>query len=188
MGDRRWSDLLSHERVILVSGPPPTLCRWRHDLRTTKRTSLKPFTDTGSVERRLRVIKLTSISMHFFNRYSFNKRIAAALVVGSILTTSGFAGTKSVANQRSRRSNEPAAKATVPAPRDVIGFTPGEDRKLASWAQIIDYFRKLARASNRVKFQELGKTTLGRPFVLATISSPENLARLERFKEIQRKL
>src|SRR6185369_12302535 len=78
--------------------------------------------------------------------------------------------------------------ARVPAPRDVIGFTPGDDRKLASWSQIVDYFKRLERASDRVKLEELGKTTLGRPFVLATISSPENLARLDRFKEIQRKL
>jgi hypothetical protein len=70
----------------------------------------------------------------------------------------------------------------------VIGFTPGDDRKLASWAQIVDYFTRLERSSDRVRFSELGKTTLGRPFVLATISSPANLARLERFKEVQHKL
>src|SRR6185503_6525147 len=81
-----------------------------------------------------------------------------------------------------------AARAMVPAPRDVIGFTPGDDRKLASWAKFVDYFKQLERTSDRVKLQELGKTTLGRPFVLATISSPANLARLERFKEIQDKL
>src|SRR5216117_2797677 len=56
----------------------------------------------------------------------------------------------------------------VPAPKDVIGFTPGDDRKLASWSQVVDYFKKLERASDRIKFQELGKTTVGRPFVLAT--------------------
>lgn len=78
--------------------------------------------------------------------------------------------------------------ARAPAPRDVIGFTPGDDRKLASWSQIVDYFKRLERASDRIKLEELGKTTLGRPFMLATISSPENLARLDRFKEIQHKL
>jgi zinc carboxypeptidase len=126
--------------------------------------------------------------MHSFSDFSFHKQIAAALVVASILTPINFASTKNVTIQRGRRSNGPAANATVPAPRDVIGFTPGDDRKLASWAQIVDYFKKLERASNRIKFQELGKTTLGRPFVLATISSPANLARLEQFKEIQHKL
>jgi hypothetical protein len=78
--------------------------------------------------------------------------------------------------------------APIPRPADIIGFTPGDDRKLASWAQITEYFRKLSAASDRVKLEDLGKTTLGRPFLLAIISSPENLARLDRFKEIQRKL
>jgi len=76
----------------------------------------------------------------------------------------------------------------VPAPADVLGFTPGDDRKLASWASIVDYFKKLDAASERVKFEELGKTTMGVPFVMATISAPENLARLAEFKEIQRQL
>src|ERR1043165_5032746 len=52
----------------------------------------------------------------------------------------------------------------IPTPKDVIGFTPGDDRKLASWAQIVEYFKRLDQSSNKVKFEELGKTTLGRPF------------------------
>jgi hypothetical protein len=76
----------------------------------------------------------------------------------------------------------------IPTPKEVIGFTPGDDRKLASWAQIVEYFKRLDQSSNKVKFEELGKTTLGRPFVVAYISSPQNLSRLDYFKEIQRKL
>jgi len=109
-----------------------------------------------------------------------------SLLLAILLTTSSFAQTNQP--QKPRRLSSSPASAAVPSPRDVIGFTPGDDRKLASWAQIVDYFKRLERASNRVKFQELGKTTLGRPFVLAIISSPANLANLERFKEIQRKL
>ncbi len=77
---------------------------------------------------------------------------------------------------------------TIPAPRDVLGFTPGDDRKLASWAQTVKYFQKLDAASDRVQFQEIGKTTLGNPFVYATISSPENLKNLEKYKAINAKL
>src|SRR5882724_946386 len=76
----------------------------------------------------------------------------------------------------------------IPAPADVLGFTPGDDRKLASWAKVVEYFQKLAAASDRVKFAEIGKTTMGAPFVYATISAPENLRRLSEFKEIQRQL
>src|SRR6266436_8514885 len=76
----------------------------------------------------------------------------------------------------------------IPAPADVLGFTPGDDRKLASWAKVVEYFQKLAAVSDRVKFEEIGKSTMGAPFVYATISAPENLKRLDEFKEIQRQL
>lgn len=76
----------------------------------------------------------------------------------------------------------------IPAPKDVIGFTPTEDKKLASWVQIVDYFQKLDAASDRVQFQEIGKTTEGKPFVYATISTPENLKNIKKYIEINDKL
>lgn len=76
----------------------------------------------------------------------------------------------------------------VPSPKDTLGFTPGDDRKLASWAQVVDYFKKLDAASDRVNFQEIGKTTMGAPFVYATISSPENLRQIKKYVEINAKL
>jgi len=77
---------------------------------------------------------------------------------------------------------------SVPAPKDVLGFTPGDDRKLASWAQTLEYFKKLDAASDRVQFQEIGKTTMGVPFVYATITSPENFKFLEGYKRINSEL
>src|SRR5437867_4111436 len=50
--------------------------------------------------------------------------------------------------------------ARIPTPEEVLGFQPGDDRKLASWAKVVEYFRKLASASDRVKFAELGKSTM----------------------------
>ena len=81
-----------------------------------------------------------------------------------------------------------ASQATIPSPAEFLGFTPGDDRKLASWEQVVEYFRRLDQSSDRLNFEELGKSTMGKPFVLATISSPENLARLKEFKEIQDQL
>src|SRR5688500_645630 len=76
----------------------------------------------------------------------------------------------------------------VPAPADVIGFTPGDDRKLASWNQVLEYFQKLEDTSPRVRFEAIGKTTMDRPFAYATISAPENLRNLEKFKQTNAKL
>ena len=80
------------------------------------------------------------------------------------------------------------AAQTVPAPKDVLGWTPGDDRKLASWAAVVGYFQMLDKASDRVNFEEIGKTTMGAPFVYATISSAENLKNLEKYKQINAKL
>lgn len=77
---------------------------------------------------------------------------------------------------------------TPPAPRDVLGFSPGDDRTIADWRQITDYFARLDKASDRVLIQTVGETTLGRPLIIAFISAPENLRDLDKYREIQRRL
>jgi hypothetical protein len=76
----------------------------------------------------------------------------------------------------------------IPSPSSVLGFEIGVDRKLADWDEITGYFNMLADASDRVLLDTLGSTTLGRPFVALTISSAENLAQLDSYLEIQRRL
>jgi len=77
---------------------------------------------------------------------------------------------------------------SLPAPEQYLGFRVGTDKKLATWPQVVEYMRMASRASDRIKFEEMGKSTLGNPFVLLTISSPKNLARLDQIKADQRML
>lgn len=76
----------------------------------------------------------------------------------------------------------------LPTPQSVLGFSPGDDRKLADWRQITDYFEQLDKASDRLLVKKLGESTLQRPLIAAFISARENLLNLNRYKEIQRKL
>jgi hypothetical protein len=76
----------------------------------------------------------------------------------------------------------------LPSFEQMYGFKPGTDRKLPSWKQVTDYFTALSKASPRVQLRTLGKTVLGRPFLVAFISDSANLANLERYRTIQRKL
>jgi hypothetical protein len=78
--------------------------------------------------------------------------------------------------------------AQTPPPHQTLGFRVGADRQLADWGQISAYFQKLDAASERVLVQELGRTTLNNPLLLAVISSPANLRELNRYQEIQRRL
>src|SRR5437870_12841437 len=63
---------------------------------------------------------------------------------------------------------------SIPAPEDVLGFRPGDDRKLASWAKVVEYFQKLAAASDRVRLAEIGSSRWGAPLVYATLRGPES--------------
>src|SRR5512144_349610 len=75
-----------------------------------------------------------------------------------------------------------AASPDVPAPEAVLGFVPGDDRKLADWSQVLAYLHALAAASGRIRVEEIAQTTQGRPFVLVTVSSEANQARLEEIR------
>lgn len=77
---------------------------------------------------------------------------------------------------------------TLPSPEEFLGFKVGADRKLASWPQVVAYMTRAAKASDRIRFTELGKSTMGNPFIMVTISSPKNLARLEEIRANQNKL
>jgi hypothetical protein len=78
--------------------------------------------------------------------------------------------------------------APIPSPESVLGFQPGADFKLATYEQSIEYFEALDQASDRLELVEVGKTSEGRPFYLALLSSPENLSQVDRYREISFRL
>lgn len=82
----------------------------------------------------------------------------------------------------------PVHSQTIPAPESVLGFRIGADFHLASYDESLDYFQRLADASDRVVLREIGRTSSGHPWFIALISSPENLARLDEYQEIALRL
>ncbi|HET8627191.1 MAG TPA: M14 family zinc carboxypeptidase [Thermomicrobiales bacterium] len=76
----------------------------------------------------------------------------------------------------------------VPAPQDVLEYPIGEERKIPDWPAMVEYFWRLAAASDRVVVEELGRTTADNPFIAVTIASPENLARRDQNRDILRQL
>jgi hypothetical protein len=73
-------------------------------------------------------------------------------------------------------------------PEQFLGFKVGADKKLADYVQISAYFQKLAGETNKMKIVTIGETTLKKPMIMAVISTPENLAKLDRWREIAKKL
>ena len=72
----------------------------------------------------------------------------------------------------------------VPTPRSVLGFEPGDDRKLADWPTLVGYYQALAKTSDRVSYRELGRSTLGAPFLALIISSPQNIKKLDAYRRL----
>jgi len=82
----------------------------------------------------------------------------------------------------------PTTPARVTTPRAQFGHDIGDDYFLANYTQMIDYWRKLDRESDRMKLVRIGTTAEGRPMWMAIITSPENHAKLARYQEISRRL
>ena len=80
------------------------------------------------------------------------------------------------------------AQGAVTMPGEHFGFELAADGRYAMWDEEVAYYETLARESDRIDLRVLGESTQGRPFLLLTISSPQNLARTERYKEIARQL
>jgi len=114
--------------------------------------------------------------------------LAAALVLCGLFFTDATAQRRRPTPPRPAADNSETSAARVPSPRDALGFTPGDDRRVADWTQITDYFKRLDRASDRVLVQQIGESTLGRPLFVAYLSAPENIRSLDRYREIQRRL
>jgi hypothetical protein len=82
----------------------------------------------------------------------------------------------------------PAALFSQTPPETFLGHAVGADRKLADYDQIKAYFRLLDSESPKLKLLEIGTSTLGKPMIMAVITSEDNMARLDEYRETARKL
>jgi zinc carboxypeptidase len=80
------------------------------------------------------------------------------------------------------------AQTRITSPRLQFGHNIGDDYFLANYSQMIEYWHKLDRESNRMKMVRIGTTAEGRAMWMAIITSPENHQRLARYQQISRRL
>ncbi|HEX6575686.1 MAG TPA: M14 metallopeptidase family protein, partial [Gemmatimonadaceae bacterium] len=80
------------------------------------------------------------------------------------------------------------AQGKITSPKEQFGHEIGEDYFLANYDQLVKYWDKLDRESNRMRVVRIGTTAEGRPMMMAIITSPENFPKLARYQEIVTKL
>jgi len=74
------------------------------------------------------------------------------------------------------------------SPEEFLGHKVGADHKLADYDQILAYFKKLDSESEKIKVLTIGETVLKKPMILAVITAEENMARLDEYKSITKRL
>jgi hypothetical protein len=81
---------------------------------------------------------------------------------------------------RGEKLEFPPVDARVPRPDAFLGYSLGA--RFTSWDRMLEYIDAVAAASPRVKVEEYGRTSEGRPLRLVTLANPENLARLDEIR------
>src|SRR6202035_2578453 len=64
----------------------------------------------------------------------------------------------------------------------------GDDYMMANYTQATAYIKKLATESDRMKLIDIGPTAEGRRQYMVVVTSPQNLAKVDHYKEISAKL
>src|SRR5438552_10592386 len=80
------------------------------------------------------------------------------------------------------------ASARVPTPLAFLGYIAGAENHLTYAEDVYRYMRALEVASPRVKVFTIGKSEEGREMILVAVSSEQNIANLEHYKDITRRL
>lgn len=74
------------------------------------------------------------------------------------------------------------------SPKEFFGFEIGDDHQLATYTQLTQYWRQLDQESDRMLLREIGRTAEGRPQLMAIVTAPANFKKLDRFRDISRRL
>src|SRR5690242_907061 len=80
------------------------------------------------------------------------------------------------------------AQRSITTPLAQFGHNIGDDYFLANYTQMLDYWRKLDRESDRMRLVRIGTTAEGRPIIMAIVTSPENQKKLAHYQDISRRL
>ncbi len=77
---------------------------------------------------------------------------------------------------------------SVTTPRQAFGQPLCSDYFLVNYRQLTDYWRTLEKESPRFSLESIGRTEEGREMLMAVITSPENMKRVDEFRSISRRL
>nr|WP_312448098.1 M14 family metallopeptidase [Brevundimonas naejangsanensis] len=112
--------------------------------------------------------------------------LAASLAILALSSVSALALDAASAPAGVVSQAAPARGLTTPL--EAFGHEVGADYRLITYSQFERYLQTLAGQSDRMKLLEIGKSSEGRTQYLSVVSSPQNLANIDRYQEIARRM
>ena len=119
------------------------------------------------------------------SRYFFFA-ILIAIVAGSVLAAQSRPATSSQSKAAANSGGQAAGHIT--SPKDAWGHNVADDYFEVDYQQLMKYWHQLEQESPRLHVVEIGKTSEGKPHVMAIITSPENYKHLDRYRQISAQL
>ena len=114
------------------------------------------------------------------------RRLLSVLLLGGLFASVGQAQPVDLNPDRFSFDPDLTYSDEVPAPEEELGYEIGTEFTL--YADVVEYFRAIAAASDRVKLGTYGQTYEGRTLVYLVFTSPENQQRLDELKRNSRRL
>jgi hypothetical protein len=119
-------------------------------------------------------------------------RLGIAAILGAAIPAATMSAGPALAQStaapaRPARPAQPS-RPGITSPRQEFGFDIGADYHLVNYTQLVAYWTKLAKQSDRMRLVRIGTTAEGRPMLMAIITSPENQRQLDRYRDISRRL
>jgi hypothetical protein len=81
---------------------------------------------------------------------------------------------------------QPHGTESITTPEQQFGSAIGDDYFLATYGELESYWKQVDGESDRMTLVDIGRTEEGRTQWMAVISAPENIARLDRLRDIAR--
>ena len=119
-------------------------------------------------------------------KFVFPRSALAALILATASATPTAAHAQ--AGRGATQAPAPAAGGALTSPKKFFGFDVGADYQLINYTKFVQYMQQLAKESDRMDLDTIGKSEEGRPQIMAIISSPENLKNKEHYRQISERL
>jgi hypothetical protein len=118
-----------------------------------------------------------------------NRKLSFLFAVSFLFLVIGWSAMVPQVLANERKISTPMENGKITTPKEFLGHDLDEDYYLPDYTNdMIPYWKKLAQESNRIKLEQIGVSTEGRPIWMFILTSPDNHKNINKYKKIAKQL